>query len=200
MKLTDTKLKNLIVFLLKNKKELITLTDYFEPHDIENGILKIPDYLINVGIKDRIVNIEQIRNYLIDYTVLFQNGCIMLNLQLNLKQLGSINAKYMFSIKDFRFSNDYTRIYATFQEDVNSLGNVMQSMALKAALSGTTALQKSVKLTHCDFILIDGHNIMIDLSKFDIIKKISELFELNYIDCTDGCLKFNFYYCEGEQN
>lgn len=199
MKLTDTKLKNLIVFLLKNKKELLTLTDYFETQDIENNILKIPDYLINVGIRDRIISIEQIRNYLIDYTVLFQNGYIMLDLQLNLKQLGSVSAKYIFSIKDFRFSNDYTHIYATFKEDVNSTGNVMQTMALKAALSGSTGLQKAIKLTHCDFIFIDKNNIMIDLSKFDIIKKISKLFELNYIDCTDGCIKFNFYYCEGEK-
>nr|WP_315025078.1 hypothetical protein [uncultured Aminipila sp.] len=200
MKLTDAKLKSLIAFILKNKKDLITLTDYFEYQDIENGILKIPDYFINVGIKDKIVNIGQIHNYLKDYTVLFQSGCILLDLRLNLKQLGPISAKYMISIKDFRFSDDFTRIYATFQEDVSSLGNIMQSMALKAAISGGTALQKAVKLTNCNFILIDDHNIMIELSKFDIIKKVSEFFEINYIDSTDGCLKFNFYYSGGEKD
>lgn len=200
MKVTDAKLKSLIAFILKNKKDLITLTDYFEYQDIENGILKIPDYFINVGIKDKIVNIEQIHNYLRDYTVLFQSGYIILDLRLNLKQLGPISAKYMISIKDFRFSSDFTRIYATFKEDVSSLGNIMQSMALKAAISGSTALQKAVKLTNCDFIFIDGHNIMIELNKFDIIKKVSELFEINYIDSTDGCLKLNFYYSGGQKD
>lgn len=200
MKLTDAKLKSLMAFILKNKKDLFTLTDYFEYQDIENGILKIPDYLINVGIKDKIVNIEQIHNYLKDYTILFQGGCIILDLRLNLKQLGPISAKYLISIKDFRFSGDFTRIYATFNEDVSSLGNIVQSMALKAALSGSTALQKAIKLTNCDYILIDDHNIMIELSKFDIIRKVSELFEINYIDCTDGCLKLNFYYLGGQKD
>lgn len=200
MKLNDTKIKSLIAFLLKNKKELISLTDYFEYQDIENGLLKIPDYLLNVELKDKIINIDQIHNYLKDYTVLFQNGCIMLALRLNIKQLGPISAKYMFSIKDFKFSNDCTRIYAVFQEDVISLGNVMQSMALKAAISGSTALQKLIKLSNCDFIFVDGHNIMIDLKKFNTISKISELFELNYIDCTEGCLKLNFYYYGGEKD
>ncbi|MBE6034280.1 hypothetical protein [Aminipila sp.] len=200
MNLTDAKLKSIISFLLKNKNELITLTDYFEYQDIENGLLKIPDYLINVGIKDKIINIRDIQTYLKDYTVLFQSGCIMLDLRLHLKQLGPVSAKYMFSIKDFRFSEDYTRIYATFQEDVTSLGNLMQSMAFKAAVSGSTALQKAVKLSNCSFISIDEHNIMIDLSKFDMIKKISELFEINYADSTEGCLKFNFYYSGGDKD
>ncbi|MHC1721586.1 MAG: hypothetical protein AB9836_00125 [Aminipila sp.] len=198
--MNDVKLKSLIAYVLKNKKDLITLMDYFEYQDIENGILKIPDYLINVGIKDKIMNIGQTRQYLKDYTVLFQSGCILLDLRLNLKQLGPISAKYMISIKDFRFSDDFTRIYATFQEDVSSLGNIMQSMALKAAISGSSALQKAVKLTNCDFIFIDEHNIMIELSKFDMVKKVSEFFEINYIDSTDGCLKFNFYYSGGEKD
>ncbi|QHI71326.1 hypothetical protein [Aminipila terrae] len=199
MNLTDAKLKNIISFLLKNKKELITLTDYFEYQDIENGMLKIPDYLINVGIKDKIMGLKDVQNYLKDYTVLFQGGCIMLDLKLHIKQLGPVSAKYMFSIKDFRFSEDSTRIYATFQEDVKSLGNIMQSMALKAAISGGTALQKAVKLTNCDFIFIDQHNVMIDLKKFDMIKKISELFEINYVDSSEGCLKFSFYYTGGQK-
>ncbi|QAT42540.1 hypothetical protein [Aminipila luticellarii] len=58
MNLTDAKLKSIISFLLKNKKEVLALTDYFEYQDIENGLLKIPDYLVNVGIKDKIMSIK----------------------------------------------------------------------------------------------------------------------------------------------
>lgn len=200
LNLNDAKLKSILAFLLKNKKEITTLMDYFEYQDIENGLLKIPDYLINVGIKDKIKNIDKVQNYLRDYTILFQNGCIMLDLRLNLKQLGPISAKYMISIKDLRFSNDCTQIYATFQEDVMSLGNVMQNMALKAAISGGSALQKIIKYINCDFIFIDSHNIMIDLGKFDIVTKISEFIELKYIDSSEGCLKLNFYYYGGKDN
>ncbi|QAT42539.1 hypothetical protein [Aminipila luticellarii] len=111
---------------------------------------------------------------------MFQGDCILLDLRLHLKQLGPISAKYVFSVKDFRFSEDYTRIYATFQEEVSSLGNIMQSMALKAAISGSTALQKAIKLINCDFIFIDQNNIMVDLGKFDIIKTASGFFEIQY--------------------
>ena len=200
MNLTDAKLKSIISFLLKNKKEVLALTDYFEYQDIENGLLKIPDYLVNVGIKDKIMSIKNVRDYLKDYTLLFQGDCILLDLRLHLKQLGPISAKYVFSVKDFRFSEDYTRIYATFQEEVSSLGNIMQSMALKAAISGSTALQKAIKLINCDFIFIDQNNIMVDLGKFDVIKTASGFFEIQYIDSTEGCLTFNFHYTGGEKN
>lgn len=194
MKLTDAKLKGIIAFLLKNKAELVTLTDYFEYEDIEKGLLLVPDYLVNVGIKDRLLKAGKIDEYLKDYSVVFQNDYIMMDLRLNLKQLGPVAAKYMLSVKDFNFSNEGCRIYGTFKEDVTSLGNVMQSMALKALLTNSTCIQKATQLTGCDFIFVDGHNIMIDLSKFDAVKKISEALEINYTGCNDGQLKFSFYY------
>lgn len=194
MKLTDAKLKSIIAFLLKNKAELVTLTDYFEYEDIEKGLLLLPDYLVNVGIKDRLLKAGKIDEYLKDYSVVFQNDYIMMDLRLNLKQLGPVAAKYMLSVKDFNFSQGGCRIYGTFKEDVTSLGNVMQSMALKALLTNSTCIQKATQLTGCDFIFVDGHNIMIDLSKFDAVKKISEALEINYTGCNDGQLKFSFYY------
>ncbi|MFV0516262.1 MAG: hypothetical protein ACK5MV_02590 [Aminipila sp.] len=195
MKLTDEKLKTMLAFVFKNKDQILSLADYFDPSDIENGKLNIPDYMVNVGLKDKILNIEQAKAYLKDYTVLFQNDCIMLDLRINIKQLGPIAAKYLISIKDFKFGDGNSKLYATFKEDVTSLGNVMQSMALKALMGNGTCLQKVIQLVNCEFIYVDGHNLMIDLGKIDIINKVSDIFELNYIGSNDGQIKFSFYYC-----
>ncbi|QIB69086.1 hypothetical protein Ami103574_07020 [Aminipila butyrica] len=197
--MNDATLKKIIAFGLRNKAEILALADYFEPEDIEDGCLKVPDYLVNVGLKERIMSIQALQEYLKDYTMLFQNGCIMLDLRLNLKQLGPVAAKYLFSIKDLRFSEEGTRIYASFQEDVSSLGNVMQSMALKAAISGGSALQRAIKLTKADFIFVDQHQLMIDLSRIEPVQKAAEFFELLYLDSAEGYLKFKFYYAGGEK-
>lgn len=195
MKITDSKLKSIIGFILKNKRDIIFLTDYFDSDDIEKGILSFPEAFFNLGLKDRILQFEKIQPYLQDYYIIFKNDMIMLNLKLHLKQLGPVSVNYMISIKDFKFNSQSRCLYASFKEDATSLGNMVQALALKAALSNGSLISLALKLSDCDFMYVDGHNFMIDLSKFDTATKISESFEAEYINCENGELKLNFRFC-----
>ncbi|MBN7772942.1 hypothetical protein [Clostridium aminobutyricum] len=192
MNISDAKLKSWIAFIMRNKTEIGTLLDYFDPRDIENGILTIPESFINSGLKMRIM--DHLQDYVDDYRIAFENNRIYLHLKLHLKQIGPIEAKYLIGITDFRFSDDCRRIYGTFQEEVKSLGNMLQAMALKAACSNSTCLQKALRFTNCDFIFVDGNRIMIDLDRFELAQKVPSNLELNYVECDNGYLKLNFNY------
>jgi len=192
LKISDTKLKSWVAYAMRNKAEIFDLLDYFDPHDIENGILSIPETLINTGLKMRIM--DQLQEYVDDYRIAFQNDHIYLHLKLHLKQLGPIEAKYLIAITDLRFSEESRRLYGTFQEEVKSLGNMIQSVALKAACSNGTCLQKAIRFINSNFIFVDGNRIMIDLDHFELAKKIPSNIELNYISCENGYLKLNFNY------
>lgn len=198
MSITDKKLKSLIAGALKNKEQILALANYFDYRDIENGILNIPDTLINNEVKEKAFKNPKVDEYLHDYYISFQNGCIMLDLRINGKKLGDISAKYLISITDFRFSSDECRIYGSFQEDIKSLGNSMQGLALKAALSGSTGLQRVLKLINCNFAFADGNRLMIDLSNVEKVRSIANVLELNFLDSTHGNLKFKFNYLGGK--
>ena len=197
MKVTDKQIKSIIAYVLKNKVELVNLLDYFDYRDIENGILKIPAGIVNTFLKNKVMNVSQVREYVNDYKVGFENDCIFLDARINGKKLGPIAAKYMINIADVRFGVDGCRIYGTFHEDVQSLGNKVQSVALKAAMSGSTALQRVINIVGCNFVYVDGRNIMIDLTGVEAVRKISSAVELNYMGCRDGYMKFNITYLGG---
>lgn len=197
MKITDKQIKSLIVYVMKNKVELVNLLDYFDYRDIENGMLKIPASLVNTFLKNKVMSVPQIREYVSDYKVGFDNDCIFLDARVNAKKLGPIAAKYMINVADVRFGTDGCRIYGTFHEDVQSLGNTVQNVALKAAMSGSTALQRVIKLVGCNFVYVDGRNIMIDLTGIEAVRKVASMVELNYMGCRDGYIKFNITYLGG---
>lgn len=197
MKVTDKQIKSIIAYVLKNKVELVNLLDYFDYRDIENGILKIPAGIVNTFLKNKVMNVSQVREYVNDYKVGFENDCIFLDARINGKKLGPVAAKYMINIADVRFGVDGCRIYGTFHEDVQSLGNKVQSVALKAAMSGSTALQRVINIVGCNFVYVDGRNIMIDLTGVEAVRKISSAVELNYMGCRDGYMKFNITYLGG---
>ncbi|MGN0710804.1 MAG: hypothetical protein ACI4LO_03510 [Anaerovoracaceae bacterium] len=197
MKITDKQVKGIISYILKNKAELVEIADFFDYRDIENGILKIPEKLVNTVVKSKVMKLNQVSTYLKDYRISFENGRILADLRLDARQLGPVSAKYMIEILDMRFSSDSCRIYGTFDEDVRSMGNAMQGLALKAAVSGSTALQRLLKLTGCDFIFVDGRNIMIDLSNIEKVRKAAGFIELSYAGCSEGCLKLKFNYLGG---
>jgi len=49
--MTDSGLKNLLGFLLRNKDTAVSLLENFRPEDIERGIVSIPENMINRDIK-----------------------------------------------------------------------------------------------------------------------------------------------------
>ena len=189
--MTDAGLKKLLGFLLRNKDSAVALLENFRPEDIERGILAIPEKLVNRDIKMMIM--DQVGEYLNDYELLFLQGSILVDLDINAKQLGRVKAKYLLTVTDLDFSGNIHRICLSYKEDVRSEGNFMQSMALKAAGLKGSLLQTATEMMRLDFIHTDKENLFINLDELDFIKKVPPELNISYISSEDGLLKFKFH-------
>lgn len=192
--MTDAGLKKLLGFVLKNKDTTAVLLDNFRPEDVERGILAIPEKLINRDIKMLIMDLAG--EYLNDYELLFQQDAIFINLDVNVKQLGRLKAKFMLSVTRFDFHNNIHQIAFSFREDVKSEGNFMQNMALKAAGLKGSYLQTAAEMMKLDFIQIEKDSIAVDLDAMEFAKKIPSALDIGYINSEDGFLKLKFSYFE----
>lgn len=186
----DAQLKKIICMILKNKNLLSSLLDRFDPYDIEKGFLPISQDILNRDLKMTVM--ENASSFLNDFHVIFDQGCIYLDLDANGKQLGRIKAKYMLMIDDFVFGEKTHRIGFNYREDVKSEGNFMQNMAIKAAGLKGSYLQTAVDLAKLDFIHVDKEYATIDLEQIDAIKKIPPALNLFYVNCENGILKLKF--------
>jgi len=189
--MTDEGLKSLLGFLLRNKDTAFAMLEHFRPEDIEHGILAIPEDLINRDIKMLIL--DQAAPYLNDYSVLFLENAILLDLDLHVKALGRLKAKYMFTINRFDFHGDTHRISLSYKEDVRSEGNFLQNMALKAAGMRQSYLQIAAEMIKPDFIEAGEDVIAIYLDKLDFMKKIPPELNVKFISSEGGILKLMFH-------
>lgn len=188
--MTDSGLKKTLGYILRNKEQISELLNRFQAEDVEKGILALPENLINRDLKMFIM--EKGDPYLDDYLISFNNDAIFLDATVIMKQLGKVNAKYMLRIENFTFNNLVRKISLTYQEDVKSQGNMVQSMALKAAGLKGPYLETAISMSNLPFITVDNHQINIDLYKIEAMKKIPSELVLNYLSSVDGCLKFKF--------
>lgn len=188
--MTDTGLKKLLVFLLKNKKLLSSLLDHFKPEDIEKGMLAIPDSILNRDIKMLVM--DKASPYLNDYQLSFQQNSIFIDLDVNAKQLGRLKAKYLLTFSEMDFYGDVHQVSFTYQEDVRSEGNFMQSMALKAAGLKGNYLQTAAEMAKLDFLAVSKESLTIDMDALDPAKKIPSSLKITFISCEDGMLKLKF--------
>ena len=189
--MTDAGLKNLLGFLLRNKNMMVSLLDQFKPEDVERGIIAVPDRLINRDLKMMIM--DKTAPYLNDYSLMFNQNSIFLDLDLNGKQLGRLKAKYMLTIDQFDFSEGKHQILFSYQEDVKSAGNFVQNMAVKAAGLKGSYLQTAVELAKLGFITADKDSFLIDVDKLEAAKKIPSSLSISYLSSEDGILKFKFH-------
>lgn len=164
------------------------------------GTFSIPQTMINRDFKMELM--DKIDAYVDDYKVTFDSGAIFLQTILHLNQLGKINAAYQFTIKEFTFHNGTHTLLLTYFEDVKSQGNVMQSMALKAAgMKGSylkTALEfagNSNNQSQANFIrsaiTVTDTTLSINLDRLNFIKQIPPSLGLTYVSCEDGILKLS---------
>lgn len=188
--MTDSKLKNLLGFLLRNKDWISSLLDNFNPEDIENGIIAIPDSVINHDLKMQII--DQADPYLNDYMVSFQQNSIILDLDIDGQQLGRLNAKYMLNNTRFDFYDDVHRLQFIFKEDVRSKGNFMQVMATKAASLKGSYIQLATEMAKLKFLLVEKNRITIDIDVLEKANKIPPQLKIDYVSCSDGILKLKF--------
>ncbi|HWQ77221.1 MAG TPA: hypothetical protein VN381_00245, partial [Anaerovoracaceae bacterium] len=190
--MTDEGLKSLLGFLLRNKDTAFTVLENFKPEDIEEGILAIPEKLINEDIKMLIL--DKAGPYLNDYGVLFLENAILLDLDINVKPLGRLKAKYMLSVNRFDFCGDTHRISLSYKEDVKSEGNFLQSMALKAVAMNRGYLQAAAEMMKLDFVEAGEDVVAIYLDKLELVKKIPPGLNVRYVSSLDGILKLKFYF------
>lgn len=188
--MTDAGLKNLLGFLLRNKDTAAALLDNFKPEDIERGILAVPENLINRDIKMLIM--DQAGEYLNDYELLFLQDAIFLDLDLTIKQLGRIKAKYMLSVNRLDFHDDIHQIGLSYREDIKSEGNFMQNMALKAAGLKGSYLQTAAEMMKLTWLEVGKDSIFINLDELEFAKKIPPMLKIGYVSSEDGILKLKF--------
>jgi len=189
--MTDAGLKKMLGLLLKNRGTVFSLLENFSPEDIERGILAIPEKLVNRDIKMLIM--DQAGAYLNDYEILFHQDAVFVDLDVNAKQLGRLKAKYMLNIKELAFQEDTHRISLSYQEDVRSEGNFMQSMAIKAAGLKGSYLQTAAEMLKVDFMQVDKDNISLNLDMLDFAKKIPPELYIGYVSSEDGFFKLKFH-------
>jgi len=188
--MTDAGFKKIVSYILRNKKLVGVLMDRFDANDIERGILSIHQDIINKDIKMLIM--DKYSEYLNDYHIIFNNNAIFIDLDLNIKQLGKIKAKYMLSIKEFQFSDPTHIIKLFYKEDLKSEGNFMQSMAVKAAGLKGNYLQTAVEMSKLDFLVADSETLTININRIDTNKKIPPTLTMNYISSENEILKLHF--------
>jgi len=188
--MTDEGLKSLLGFLLRNKDTAFSILERFKPEDVERGIVAIPEDLINRDIKMLIM--DRTAPYLNDYSVLFLENAILLDLDLHAKALGRLKAKFMFTISRFDFHGNTHRISFSYKEDVKSEGNFLQNLALKAAGIKQSYLQTAAEMLKPDFIDVGEDFIAIDLDKLGFIKKIPPELDVRFISSEGGTLKLMF--------
>lgn len=189
--MTDAGLKNILSFLLRNKDTAVSLLENFKPEDIENGILAIPENIINRDLKMLVM--DKAEPYLNDYKLLFHQGSIFLDLNVNGKQLGRMKAKYMLTVSQFDFYENVRQIRFSYREDVQSAGNFIQTMAVKAAGLKGSYLQTVAEMAKLDFIEVEKNHVTIHLDQIELIKKIPPSLSINYLSSEDGILKFKFH-------
>ncbi len=189
--MTDAGVKGLLGFLLRNRETAFAVLEHFRPEDIEQGLVAVPEKLINEDIKMLIL--DKAAPELIDYSVLFLEDAILLDLDLNIKILGRLKAKYLLTVSRFDFYGDAHRITLTYKEDVRSDGNFLKNMVLKAAGKKGSYLQTVVEMAELDFVEAGEDVVAVYLDKLEFVKKIPPELNVRYVSSRDGILKLKFH-------
>ena len=189
--MTDEGLKKLLGYLLRNKDTAVLLLDQFKPEDIEHGMIAIPEKLVNRDIKMLVM--DKAGSYLNDYAIGFDQNAIFLDLDINAKQLGRLKAKYMLTITGLDFAGSEHKIRLSYREDVRSEGNLMQSMAIKAAGLKGSYLQTAAEMAKLPYLTVSGDSVTVDLDALKFAEKIPPELNISYVSSTDGNLKLKFH-------
>ncbi|MGI6733267.1 MAG: hypothetical protein ACOX4J_03730 [Anaerovoracaceae bacterium] len=157
------------------------------------NIITVSEELINKTARKKVLS-SPAGDYIRDYKVMFSGGYIYLELDIQVKTLGNITAKYRLEIVDLIFKPGSHRIIADYVEDVSSAGSLVQNMMLKAVgLKGGTFLQTVVGMTNPPGIRLDSKSCSIDLEQLlDFNNDFFSMLTLEYLDCRDGMLQLTY--------
>lgn len=157
--------------------------------------ITVSDDLLNMNLRKTILA-SPIGEYVKDYKVTFAQGYIYVDLNLNIKTLGFLIARYRIEIVDLDFRPGCHILIADYAEDVKpaSGGGFVQGMMLKAAsLKGGTFLQSLISMSNPPGIKADEKSCSIDLKQLlSLDDRLTSVLALKYIDCRNGLLKFSY--------
>ena len=177
--MTDKNIKALMGAVLRNREFIYNVSKYFRAEDVENGILAIPEKLINTELEPLIPT--EAKSYLEGYNASFHDGFIIANATLSIKQMGRFEARYRFKIDDLYFSSTAHKIYLTYEENVVSLGNPLQNMALKAVQAKGPLIETAAAFLKRKALQVSGSNMVIDLDDTPYAENLPETLSLKYL-------------------
>lgn len=187
--ISTSSIKHIATFVLRNKKDIDNILSFFKADDIEKGFICIPQEMINSSEGLAPYVMKKASHYVRSFSVSFSGDNIFLDLTLEIKQLGPLSAKYMFTIDDLYFNDSAHRLFFTYKEDVRSIGNAFQALALKALLAKGPLLQTAAGMIKSPLLQISGYSGAMWLDSIDVIAKYASGISLRYISADNGVLK-----------
>jgi len=199
--MNDKTIKHWLGYALRNKETILRLLDNFRPEDLENGLLSIPESLINDQLSPTILGAAS--PWVSRYHLNFSNNMIFADAELNAKQAGPVRAMLMLSVEEFTFRPDRHRISFQYREDIRSTGNPAQAMMLKMFGGGNGFLAKLTSMAGNKLpgITADGRILTIDIDHYlhatgaaSRVASALEHLTLRYLAAGDGYLKLQFTF------
>ena len=188
----DQMIKNILVLLVKNRELVSRILSYWEPAELEKGVLTLHQDLINHELKPLLL--EQFHQNLKDLRISFESGAIDLDLELIQKQVGLVQARFRLTILEFRWIEASHTILINYQEDVSSKDGLLGKMILAAAgFSRKNFVQMGIE--KMDLLGVKASRDVVELN-LDQIPETARLpldrVSLRYLDCQQGKLRFSF--------
>jgi len=199
--MNDKTIKHWLGYALRNKETILRLLDNFRPEDLENGLLSIPESLINDQLSPTILGAAS--PWVSRYHLNFSNNMIFADAELNAKQAGPVRAMLMLSVEEFTFRPDRHRISFQYREDIRSTGNPAQAMMLKMFGGGNGFLAKLTSMAGNKLpgITADGRILTIDIDHYlhatgsaSRVAGALDHLSLRYVAAGDGYLKLQFTF------
>lgn len=188
----DRLIKNILALLVKNRELVSRVLSYWEPAELEKGVLTLHQDMINHELKPLIL--EQFQQNLKDLRISFESGAIELDLELIQKQVGLVQARFRLTILEFRWIEASHTILINYQEDVSSKDGLLGKMILAAAgFSRKNFVQMGIE--KMDLLGVKASRDVVELN-LDQIPETARLpldrVSLRYLDCQQGKLRFSF--------
>ena len=199
--MNDKNIKQWLGYALRNKETILRYLDNFRPEDLENGLLSIPESLINDQLRPTILGAAS--PWISSYNLNFSNNMIFADAVINVKQTGPVRAILMLSVEEFTFRPDRHRISFQYREDIRSQGNPAQAMMLKMFGGGNGFLAKLTSMAGNKMpgITADGRILTIDLDHYlattgsaSRVASALDHLSLRYVAAGDGYLKLQFTF------
>ena len=183
-------IKKLAAEAIRYRAEIGLLMESLDAREVEQGLLVIKASLLSRDLKPFILS--QAGDMVRDFKIRFENGQIQIWASMDAKQLGPVEVEYKITVAELRFDDTGHKLYATFQETANPLGNMVQKLAFKAALLNGPLIKTAIKLGNISYVYVDGNNLLLDFDQLSIIEKLPENLSLAYIGSKDGKLTLSF--------